>query len=213
MIGLQVDGKPLLRAYSMAQRQLRGAPRILQHQGAERAAHLAAAASPARRPDPGRPQADRHAGAGQPAAGQARCTCSGPAPAWRHSRASSATRTSTTASSKIVLVHGVPATSTNSATARNWSPSLPEHEFLGELVREQAALLPDGDARAVPQPRPHHASARDQQADRRPRPAAARAGERPGDAVRQPGLPRRHGAACSSARGFAKAARTSRAST
>ena len=65
--------------------ELRGAPRVLQHQGAERPAHLAPAAPEGRRPGPGRPQADRHAGADRPAAGQATSTCSAPAPASRRS--------------------------------------------------------------------------------------------------------------------------------
>ena len=68
MIGLEVDGKPLLRAYSIASAALRRAPRVLQHQGAGRRADLAPAAPEARRRGAGRPQADRHAGAHRPAA-------------------------------------------------------------------------------------------------------------------------------------------------
>ena len=68
MIGLLVDGKPMLRAYSMVSAPLGRDPGVLQHQGAERPADLAAAAHAGRRHGADRPQAGRHAAAGQPAA-------------------------------------------------------------------------------------------------------------------------------------------------
>ena len=51
--------------------QLRGGAGVLLDQGAERPADLEAAAPQGRRPDHGRQEADRHAGARQPDAGQA----------------------------------------------------------------------------------------------------------------------------------------------
>ena len=49
MVGLMVDGKPLMRAIQRRQRQLRRTPRIFQHQSARRPAHQPSAASESRR--------------------------------------------------------------------------------------------------------------------------------------------------------------------
>ena len=68
MLGLPVDGKPLMRAYSVASAEPRRAPRVLQHQGAERAADLAPAAPAAGRRGDRRAQAGRQPGARRPAA-------------------------------------------------------------------------------------------------------------------------------------------------
>ena len=61
MIGLEVDGRPLLRAYSMASANHEEELEFFSHQGRRRAADLAAAADQGRRYHPGRPQGDRHA--------------------------------------------------------------------------------------------------------------------------------------------------------
>ena len=58
---------------------------------------------------------------------------------------------------KVVLVHGVRKVD-ELAYADLIAEQLPQHDYLGELVRDAAHLLPDGDARAVPQSRPHHRS-------------------------------------------------------
>ena len=85
MVGLDVDGRPLLRAYSIASAALGGAPRVLQHQGAERPADLAPAA----------PQVGDDVLVGRkptgtlvthrPAARPLPLPASRPAPAWRRS--------------------------------------------------------------------------------------------------------------------------------
>ena len=46
MIGLRVNNKPLLRAYSIVEREPRRAPRVPEHQGARWPADLAPAAHP-----------------------------------------------------------------------------------------------------------------------------------------------------------------------
>ena len=74
---------------------------------------------------------------------------------------------------QVILVHGVRQVD-ELAYHDLLIEHLPKHEFLGEMVDAAAALLPDRDARGVPQHGPHHRADRDRQADRRPRPAAAR---------------------------------------
>jgi len=48
MIGLEVEGRPLMRAYSIASPNLRGTPGVLQHQGARWTAHPVACSTCAR---------------------------------------------------------------------------------------------------------------------------------------------------------------------
>ena len=77
-------------------------------------------------------------------------SCWAPAPGWRRSRASSVTRTCTTGSSRSCWCMAA-ATSPSSAYGEELvEHDLPENEFIGELVAREAALLSDGDARAVP---------------------------------------------------------------
>ena len=71
MIGLEVDGRPLLRAYSMASANHEEALEFFSHQGRRRAADLAAAEDQGRRHHPGRAQGDRHADRRQSDPGQA----------------------------------------------------------------------------------------------------------------------------------------------
>ena len=75
MVGLEVEGRPAAARLQRGQPTLRGAPRVLQHQGAERPADLAPAAPQAGRPDAGGQEADRHAGDEQRAARASACTC------------------------------------------------------------------------------------------------------------------------------------------
>lgn len=62
---------------------------------------------------------------------------------------------------------------------------LPGHEYLGRHHQGKARLLPDGHPRSVRQRRPDHRSDRDRQAVHRSRRGAVLAGTRPRDAVRQ----------------------------
>ncbi len=86
---------------------------------------------------------------------------------------------------QVILVHGVRQVD-ELAYHDLVTDHLPKHEFLGRDGRQAAALLPDGHARGVPQPGPHHRPDLDQQAHRRSRPAPAQRRGRPRDAVRQP---------------------------
>ena len=76
---------------------------------------------------------------------------------------------------KIVLVHGVRKVD-ELAYADLIAQELPQHDHLGEQVRDAARLLPDGDARAVSQPGPAAGADRQRQALHRHRPAADRPG-------------------------------------
>ena len=71
MIGLRGRRSPAAARLQLRERQLRRSPRVLQHQGAGRPAHLAPAAHSPRRSDPRRQQADRDADPRPPAARQA----------------------------------------------------------------------------------------------------------------------------------------------
>ncbi len=95
---------------------------------------------------------------------------------------------------QVILVHGVRQVD-ELAYHDLVTDHLPKHEIPGRDDRQAAAVLPDGDARGVPQHGPHHRPDRERQAHRRPRPAAAQRRGRPRDAVRQPrpaGRPEAH---------------------
>ena len=85
MIGLLVDGKPLLRAYSMVSGHWDETLEFLSIKVQDGPLTSRAAAYRGRRYGADRPQAGRHAADRKPAAGPELCTCWAPAPAWRHS--------------------------------------------------------------------------------------------------------------------------------
>ena len=73
---------------------------------------------------------------------------------------------------KVIVAHGVRRVS--DLGYRSYiEHELPEHELVGEQVKQQLLLLPDRHARAVPQPGPRHRADRQRQAARRPGPAGA----------------------------------------
>ena len=90
---------------------------------------------------------------------------------------------------------------------------LPRHEFLGEQIARQAAVLPGGDARGVRVRRPRPARPPDRPAGQRPHDAeqlglaAARSGARPRHDLRQPADAGRLPRASSTRRGFSAAPR------
>ena len=86
----------------------------------------------------------------------------------------------------IVLVHGCRQVS-ELAYGEELVARLRDDEFLGPLLTRKAAVLSDRHARAVPQPRSHHRSAHLGAIVRRYRPAAAGYRYRPHHDVRQPG--------------------------
>ena len=94
---------------------------------------------------------------------------------------------------KVVLVHGCRQVA-ELAYGDFITQELPQHEFIGDDDPRQADLFSDRDARAVPQSRTPHRPDHVQHAVRRNRPAAAVGRRRPGDDVRQP----EHAAATSS---------------
>ncbi len=104
----------------------------------------------------------------------------------------------------IVLVHGCRQVSELSYGER-LVEGLRKDELFGPLLARQAALLSHGDARAVPQSRPHHRPDHLRQAVRRLRAAAARHRDRPRHALRQPGDAGGPARACSSSAGSSKA--------
>ena len=87
---------------------------------------------------------------------------------------------------KVVIAHGVRRVS-DLAYRSFIEDELPHHELVGEQVQRAAALLPHGDPRAVPEPGPHQRPRRGRQA--RPRPLAPRRRRRARSlhALRQPG--------------------------
>ena len=85
---------------------------------------------------------------------------------------------------KVILVHGVRWVS-ELAYADFITKVLPEHEYFGDQVKE-ADLLPAGDPRAVPQPGPPDRPDAQRQAVRGHRPAADESAGRPCDDLRQP---------------------------
>ena len=87
---------------------------------------------------------------------------------------------------QVVLVHGCRFVAELAYQRADRPTSCRAMNFSATLVREQAALLPDRDARAVPQHRPHHRPDRDRQAVRRSRPCRPGSGAGPHHAVRQP---------------------------
>ena len=66
---------------------------------------------------------------------------------------------------QVILVHGVRQVD-ELAYHDLLIEHLPKHEFLGDMVTQPAAVLPDRDARGVPQHGPHHRPDRDRQAVR-----------------------------------------------
>ena len=85
MVGIEVDGKPLMRAYSVASAHYEEhleffSIKVPDGPLTSRLQHLKVGDD-----DPGRPQADRHAGARPTCCRAATSTCSPPAPAWRRS--------------------------------------------------------------------------------------------------------------------------------
>ena len=100
MIGLMVEGKPLVRAYSIASPSWDDelefySIKVQDGPLTSRLQHLAR-----RRRDRDAAEAGRHAGARRAAARAGGCSCSPPAPASRRSPRSSATRRPTTSSSR-----------------------------------------------------------------------------------------------------------------
>ena len=92
---------------------------------------------------------------------------------------------------QVVLAHGVRRVS--DLGYRDYiEDELPAHELVGDEVQTEAPLLPDRHARAVPQPGAPHRPARERQAAGRPRPAAARSRARSRDDLRQPRDAGRH---------------------
>ena len=84
MVGLMVDGRPLMRAYSIASANWEEHLEFFSIKVPNGPADLAPAAPQARRRRPGRPQADRHAVIHDLLPGRT-STCSAPAPGWRRS--------------------------------------------------------------------------------------------------------------------------------
>lgn len=91
---------------------------------------------------------------------------------------------------KVVLLHGVRYVS-ELAYSAFIEAALPQNEFFGEQVREQLIYYPTVTREALPQPGPRHRPGGERQALRRHRPAAPRPGGGPGDDLRQPGHARR----------------------
>jgi ferredoxin--NADP+ reductase len=84
---------------------------------------------------------------------------------------------------QVVLVHGV--RQVNELAYQDLIVNeLPKHEFLGEMIAKH--LLPDRDARGLPQHRPGDRPDRERQADGRPEPAGPQPGGRPRHDLRQP---------------------------
>ena len=134
-------GPPVAARLQLRERQLRRAPRVLQHQGAGRPAHLPPAAHSPRQSDPRRPQADRDADPRSPAAGKAALppgqrnrprALHEPGPRSGGVRALRAWWSSPTAS----------ATSAISATATTSRTSFPNHELVGEDVKQKLRYYP-----------------------------------------------------------------------
>ena len=86
----------------------------------------------------------------------------------------------------IVLAHGCRQVS-ELAYGEHLVDGLRNHEFFGAADPRQARLLPDRHPRAVQEPRPHHRPDRLEPAVRRHRSVRPRYRDRPHHAVRQPG--------------------------
>ncbi len=98
---------------------------------------------------------------------------------------------------KVVLVHGCRQVA-ELAYGEMITRTLLEDEFLGEFVREQLIYYPDRDARGFPQPRPHHRPHALGQVLRGYRAAAARPESTTASStLRQPADARRPQGACS----------------
>ena len=87
MIGLEVDGRPLLRAYSMASANHEEELEFFSIKVADGPLTSRLQKIQGRRHHPGRAQGDRHADFGQSDSGLSGCCCCRPGRVSRHSRA------------------------------------------------------------------------------------------------------------------------------
>ena len=141
MIGLEVDGRPLLRAYSMASANHEEELEFFSIKVAGRPADLAPAEDQGRRHHPGRPQADRHADHRQSACPASGCCCCRPAPVSRPSPSLIKDPDVYDRFETIVLVHGCRQVS-ELAYGEKLVASLREDELFGELLADKLIYYP-----------------------------------------------------------------------